>query len=67
MDTIKVKDAPGFIRDKKTNAILNTNNDALQKYKKRKLANAKTENRINKMEEDISEIKRLLTELIKKD
>jgi len=67
----KVKDHDNLIRDMNSKAILNTDKLALQEYqKKRELAkkelSEKTESkqRLDKIENEMSEIKDLLRELI---
>lgn len=64
---IPVQGFPDFVRDRHTNAILNTNSTAIKlareqkeirRQKKREEENMK--NKINKMESDIEEIKTLL-------
>jgi hypothetical protein len=66
-DFLKVKDSQDLVREKKSNAILNTNAKELNKYKqdreeKLKLKNLFEEN--EKMKNDIDEIKSLLRQLI---
>lgn len=67
----KVKDHENLVRDMNSKAILNTDRLALQEYyQKRELAkkelSEKTESkqRLDKIENDMAEIKNLLTQLI---
>ena len=67
----KVKDHENLVRDMNSKAILNTDKLALQEYyQKRELAkkelSEKTESkqRLDKIENDMAEIKNLLTQLI---
>jgi hypothetical protein len=67
----KVKDHDNLVRDMNSKAILNTDRLALQEYyQKRELAkkelSEKTESkqRLDKIENEMSEIKNLLTQLI---
>lgn len=67
----KVKDHDNLVRDMNSKAILNTDRLALQEYyQKRELAkkelSEKTESkqRLDKIENDMAEIKNLLTQLI---
>jgi hypothetical protein len=63
----KVKDSPGLV--KSSTAILNTDNIALGAYKAQKnvLSSAKANsNRLDKVEQDIGEIKNMLQQLLGK-
>lgn len=65
----KVKDKNGLIRDMSSKAILNIDKQALDEHRqKRKVMKdlMSQGSRIDKMENDISEIKNMLTELLKK-
>jgi hypothetical protein len=62
-------DAPNFVKEARSGAILNTDNDKLMAYKKQKLAFESSRNnseRINKLENDLSEIKSLLKQILEK-
>jgi len=64
---IKVTDEPNLVRDSKSNAILNVNNDALNKYKQERERFVQMQKVISEHEEikkDISEIKQLLLQLM---
>ena len=64
---IKVTDEPNLVRDSKSNAILNVNNDALNKYKQERERFVQIQKIISEHEEikkDISEIKQLLLQLM---
>jgi hypothetical protein len=63
----KVTDEPNLVRDSKSNAILNVNNDALNKYKQERERFVQMQKVISEHEEikkDISEIKQLLLQLM---
>lgn len=65
----KVLDAPDYVKDMHTNAILNTNNVALQAYKRQKKAlsdASKNTERLDKLEKDVDDIKDLLTKILGK-
>jgi hypothetical protein len=53
-----------LVRDK-TGAILNTDNKGLDAYRKRREIKNSTNDRLSRLEEDISLIKRLLLENLK--
>ncbi len=64
MDTIPVKDEPALVREKNSQAILNTDNSALKAYRKRRDKVKQLETDINIMKEELSEIKQLLKALV---
>lgn len=64
MTKYKILDNENLVRDAETNAVLNTDVSSLQRYKMRRDAEAKKEKEMEKMREDIDEIKSLLTQLI---
>jgi hypothetical protein len=63
---LKVEEHPDLVRDSQTNAILNTNNDSLSAYKKRKKHFVKISNMDDKMkhmDERLINIENLLSSL----
>lgn len=67
-DYLKVKDHPDLVRDTKSNAILNTDVSALNKYKEErefKLRLARVIQEHDEVKKDISDIKSMLSELLK--
>jgi hypothetical protein len=76
MKYVKVKDAPGFVRDMQTNAVLNADVSALQAYKRKRNKQKELDNsfsevstmktNINKMEHEIQEIKVLMQRILDK-
>ena len=67
----KVKDHENLVRDMNSKAILNTDRLALQEYyqkrelaKKEMLEKAESKQRLDKIENDMAEIKNLLTQLV---
>ena len=63
---LKVEEHPDLVRDTQTNAILNTNNDSLSAYKKRKQHFVKISNmddRMKHMDERLINIENLLSSL----
>tara|TARA_Y100000389_G_scaffold186606_1_gene207125 strand:+ start:760 stop:996 length:237 start_codon:yes stop_codon:yes gene_type:complete len=70
---IKVKDEPDLARDPESGAIININRSSIQKArdaKKRRLAvqseEDKLRNKVDALENDISDIKSLLSQLVEK-
>ena len=63
-------DFEGLMKDPNSGAVLNVDNTKLEAYKKRKQfmeANIKNTDRINKVENDIQEIKEMLSQLLKRN
>lgn len=61
---IPVKNHPNLFRDPNTGAILNDDSLAYQNYLRLKNAKIEEKEEINKLKEDINDIKKLLHELI---
>jgi uncharacterized protein (UPF0276 family) len=68
---VKIKDNPGLVRDTHSKAILNTDRAALNEYlmkaeiaRKQNLEREDTKMRLLKLEENMSEIKSLLSEIV---
>jgi hypothetical protein len=63
-------DFEGLMKDPNSGAVLNVDNTKLDAYKKRKQfveSNIKNVERINKVENDIQEIKDMLSQLLKRN
>lgn len=67
----KVREHDNLVRDMRSKAVLNTDKEGLQEYlRKRDLAKKEqseqieTKNRLEKIEQDMSDIKNLLKELV---
>jgi hypothetical protein len=63
-------DFEGLMKDPNSGAVLNVDNTKLDAYKKRKQfveSNIKNAERINKVENDIQEIKDMLSQLLKRN
>jgi len=68
---VNIKDKPGLVRDIHSKAILNTDKAALNDYlmkseiaRKQNLEREETKMRLLKLEENMSEIKSLLLEIV---
>lgn len=69
MKTVKVKDEPGFVRDLNTNAVISTDNPALEAYKKAKQKNREfkdLQNDVEELKSSMINIERMLTKLLEK-
>ena len=65
MKYTKIKHNEDLVKDNNSGAILNINNDALRAYRQARTNNMRMHEKVNQMENDISEIKSLLNELVK--
>lgn len=63
---IKVKDHPNLVRDKRSNAIINIDDDGYNKYKKEREKILKEKEEYENMKSDIADIKKLLQTLLEK-
>jgi len=64
MTKYKIKDNETLVRDAESNAVLNTDLTSLEKYRMRREIENNREREIQKMRDDINDIKSLLTQLI---
>jgi tetrahydromethanopterin S-methyltransferase subunit B len=63
---INIENEQDLVKDSDTGAILNTNLDSLSAYKAKRKKDAEMQNRVDKMENDIGDIKSMLKELLNK-
>mgnify|MGYP003153678973 FL=1 len=63
---IPIKDHKNLYRDEKSGAVVNGDTSGFTQYKKMKLLKLTQREEIDKIKEDISEIKDLLKQLLKK-
>lgn len=61
-----VQDLPEFKRDPETSALLNVDQHGLRAYKVRKAAAASTNQNINKLQEEVTEIKAMIEKLMER-
>lgn len=62
----KVENEASLVRDTNNNALLNIDNESLTAYKKRKQANIQLKKDVDRLKEDMQEIKSLLIKLLDK-
>lgn len=63
-----INDRKHFARDKTSRAIINTNKNSFEQYKKMKAQNEKLnnlENEVSGIKQDLKEIKNLLTQIVR--
>ena len=63
---IPVKDHKNLYRDEKSGAIINTDTGGFNRYKKMKRFKSNQKEEIDKLKQDIEEIKSLLREIVNK-
>ncbi len=69
MKYAKVKENPELIRDMSSKAVLNTNQTALQSYKKKREKQNEIQsavNDINSLKQDVNELKTLMQRILEK-
>ena len=66
MATVRVEGFSGLARDEESSAIVNTDLNAYQLAKKRKERMQTQSNEINNLKEEVSEIKKLLQNIVEK-
>jgi len=63
MEFIKVEGHDGLVRDPNTKAIINTNRDDYEKYKKQRETKLKEKEKVERIESDVNSIKNDLDEI----
>jgi len=63
MKYTKVENEPNFIRDNSSRGILNTDNSGLIAYKMQKKTRLNQDSKINKLTEDVDELKSNISEI----
>lgn len=66
MDYKKVEGHPGLIRDLESNAVINNDKSAYQNYVQMREQKLKEKERLDKLENEVGEIKSLLQKLVDK-
>ena len=62
----KVAEMPDFVRDSSTSAIINTNSSAFESRRNQMALSKEKNNRIQQLENDVAELKKLIKGLSKK-
>jgi len=66
MNYVKIEGHNGYVRDKKSGAVLNTNKSEIEAAKKRKQQRATKEQELDNLKNEVSDIKIMLTKIIEK-
>jgi hypothetical protein len=67
MNKLKIKDHDDLVRDVKSNAVINTNQTALENYRNKRKAKREMINDVTNLKNDVQEIKELLQQLLEKN
>lgn len=66
-ELVKIENEPGFLKDKKTQAVISTDNSGLEAYRAKRKRDMETQmklDEINNIKQDVAEIKDLLRQLL---
>ena len=66
MNYVKIEGHNGYVRDKKSGAVLNLNKSEIEAAKKRKQQRATKEKELDNLKNEVSDIKIMLTKIIEK-
>ena len=56
----------GYVKDKRTGAVLNTNNEVIEAAKRRKADRLNKDNELFELKNEVSDIKKMLTKIVEK-
>ena len=65
MSYVKVEGHHGYVRDRR-GAVLNTNKEEIKAAQKRKADRKNKENEIDELKNEVSDIKKILTQIVEK-
>lgn len=66
MKYVKVEGHKGYIRDKSSGAILNTNKEEIEAARKRKAERLSKDRELSDLKDEVSDIKKMLTKIVEK-
>ena len=66
MNYVKVEGHKGYIRDKSSGAILNTNKEEIEAARKRKAERLDKDRELSDLKDEVSDIKKMLTKIVEK-
>ena len=66
MSYVKIEGHRGFVRDKKSGAIINTNKEEIEAAKKRKAERLNKDKELSDLKDEVSDIKKMLTKIVEK-
>jgi hypothetical protein len=65
-DYAKIEGEEDYVKDLSSGAVLNTNNSSLQNYKKRRAQLLEQNKKVQTLENDVKEIKKMLQQLLER-
>lgn len=66
MNYVKIEGHKGFVRDKKSGAVINTNREEIEAAKKRKADRLNKDKELSDLKDEVSDIKKMLTKIVEK-
>jgi hypothetical protein len=63
-ELVKIENEPGYVKDKSCQAIISTDNSALEAYRARRKREQDRLDEINNLKQDVAEIKDLLRQIL---
>ena len=66
MSYVKIEGHKGFVRDKRSGAIINTNKEEIEAAKKRKADRLNKDKELSDLKDEVSDIKKMLTKIVEK-
>jgi len=66
MSYVKIEGHKGFVRDKKSGAVINTNREEIEAAKKRKADRLNKDKELSDLKDEVSDIKKMLTKIVEK-
>tara|TARA_B100000035_G_scaffold183079_1_gene156331 strand:- start:143 stop:352 length:210 start_codon:yes stop_codon:yes gene_type:complete len=66
MSYVRIEGHKGFVRDKRSGAIINTNKEEIEAAKKRKAERLNKDKELSDLKNEVSDIKKMLTKIVEK-
>lgn len=66
MGYVNIEGHSGYVKDKSSGAVLNTNNEEIEAAKRRKAERLNKDKEINELKNEVSDIKKMLTQIVEK-
>ena len=66
MGYVNIDGHSGYVKDKSSGAVLNTNNEEIEAAKRRKAERLNKDKEISELKNEVSDIKKMLTQIVEK-
>ena len=66
MGYVNIEGHSGYVKDKSSGAVLNTNNEEIEAAKRRKAERLNKDKEISELKNEVSDIKKMLTQIVEK-